>query len=559
MSADPARPPPEKKEAGDAGASAASVKYLRPDDSSAVSPLPPHSIEAEQSVLGAMLIDNNALGKIADVVAEGDFYLDGHRRIFRHIARLLASEIAADVVTVAEAIKASEDAGKTGGIEYLAALFSYTPSAHNARRYAEMVRDFARAREIQAAALELHGGVARGDIEDALGKFGARVAAIGGGRTAWGHALDLEALAEREPARPDFLVADWLPSGYVTLFAGHGGVGKSLIALFVAVCLAAGMPFFGVEVARRRVLFLSCEDRERVLHWRLARICSYLGVDLASLRGWLEIVDLVGADSILWERDPRTGSTITPAYETLRRRVKASGAEVLVVDGASDAYAGNENNRGDVKRYNNALLALIPPDRGAVLQVAHVDKVAARDGSTSEGYSGSTAWHNAARARWYLRPETAQGEGDERPTRTGALLLDLQKSNFGRADQSMRFRWDDDAHLFLGERLGASAFDRKHQEREERAAILRGLVELERLGRLVPTSPRANENAAILLAERPGFPASLGGKAGTTRLFRELRLLEEQGLVRRAPVKNASRHLIETWQLSAAGKAAANG
>jgi len=103
--------------------------------------VPPHSIEAEQSVMGGLLIDNSAFDKIADVVSESDFYRDDHRRIYRHISRLIEKSKPADVVTVDEAIKSSEDRDKTGGLAYLAALAGNTPSAHNIRRYAEIVRE----------------------------------------------------------------------------------------------------------------------------------------------------------------------------------------------------------------------------------------------------------------------------------------------------------------------------------------------------------------------------------------------------------------------------------
>src|SRR5207344_3052904 len=89
--------------------------------------LPPHSIDAEQSVLGGLLIDNGAFDKIGDVVTDSDFYRDDHRRIFRQISRLIERGKPADVVTVDEATKASEDKDKTGGIAYLAALAGNTP------------------------------------------------------------------------------------------------------------------------------------------------------------------------------------------------------------------------------------------------------------------------------------------------------------------------------------------------------------------------------------------------------------------------------------------------
>jgi replicative DNA helicase len=105
--------------------------------------LPPHSIDAEQSVLGGLLIDNAAFDRVGDVLTDSDFYRDDHRRIFRQISRLIERGKPADVVTVDEAIKASEDKDKTGGITYLAALAGNTPSAHNVRRYAEIVRECA--------------------------------------------------------------------------------------------------------------------------------------------------------------------------------------------------------------------------------------------------------------------------------------------------------------------------------------------------------------------------------------------------------------------------------
>jgi replicative DNA helicase len=103
--------------------------------------LPPHSIEAEQSVLGGLLLDNSAWDRIADVVAESDFYRHDHRLIFRHIFRLLEGGRPADVITVSEALENSAELSNAGGLAYLAALAQNTPSASNIKRYAEIVRD----------------------------------------------------------------------------------------------------------------------------------------------------------------------------------------------------------------------------------------------------------------------------------------------------------------------------------------------------------------------------------------------------------------------------------
>src|SRR5438094_9993582 len=84
--------------------------------------VPPHSIDAEQSVLGGHLIDNGAFDKIGDVVTDGDFYRDDHRRIFRHVSLLIERGKPADVVTVDEATRTTEDKEKTEGMPRLAAL-----------------------------------------------------------------------------------------------------------------------------------------------------------------------------------------------------------------------------------------------------------------------------------------------------------------------------------------------------------------------------------------------------------------------------------------------------
>ena len=117
--------------------------------------VPPHSVEAEQSLLGGLLLDNQAFDRIADLVAAEDFYRDDHRRLYRHIAKLIEQGKPADVVTVAESVEASEDKDRTGGPAYLGSLAQNTPSALNIRRYAELVRERAVQRRLAQVATEI--------------------------------------------------------------------------------------------------------------------------------------------------------------------------------------------------------------------------------------------------------------------------------------------------------------------------------------------------------------------------------------------------------------------
>src|SRR3954467_4310451 len=117
--------------------------------------VPPHSVEAEQSLLGALLMDNQAFDRIADLVSGEDFYRDDHRRIWRHIQKLIENSRPADVGTVAEPIEASEDKDKTGGPAYRGAVAQTPPSSLNIRRYAELVRERAIQRRLAHVATEI--------------------------------------------------------------------------------------------------------------------------------------------------------------------------------------------------------------------------------------------------------------------------------------------------------------------------------------------------------------------------------------------------------------------
>ena len=117
--------------------------------------VPPHSIEAEQSVLGGLLLDNSAYEKISDLVSEADFYRDEHRRIFRAIQRMQERGKPADVVTVAESLDTTGETEHTGGLAYLGELAANTPSAANIRRYGEIVRERAILRQLVTAGDEI--------------------------------------------------------------------------------------------------------------------------------------------------------------------------------------------------------------------------------------------------------------------------------------------------------------------------------------------------------------------------------------------------------------------
>ena len=117
--------------------------------------LPPHSVEAEQSVLGGILLDTTAWDKITDILQEQDFYRYEHRLIFRHIAQLIDHAKPVDVITVAESLESNAELDKAGGLAYLGSLAQNVPSAANIRRYAEIVRERAVMRKLAEVGTEI--------------------------------------------------------------------------------------------------------------------------------------------------------------------------------------------------------------------------------------------------------------------------------------------------------------------------------------------------------------------------------------------------------------------
>ncbi|MGN0918804.1 MAG: replicative DNA helicase [Oxalobacter sp.] len=142
---------------------------------------PPHSIEAEQSVLGGLLLDNSAWDRLGGFLKEDDFYRFDHRLIFQHIVRLVAASKPADVITVFESLQASGKADEAGGLEYLNSLARNTPSAANIRHYAQLVRDRSILRQLITVSDEISANAfqTRGkDVKQILDEAETRIFAI---------------------------------------------------------------------------------------------------------------------------------------------------------------------------------------------------------------------------------------------------------------------------------------------------------------------------------------------------------------------------------------------
>lgn len=244
--------------------------------------VPPHSIEAEASVLGGLLLDNSAWDKIADLVRADDFYRADHRIIFESISKLIDATKPADVVTVFESLQSLGRADDVGGIAYLNTLAQETPSAANIRRYAEIVRDRSILRhlvsvsdQIATTALNPAGKETRQVLDEAE----SQIFQIGeqGARTSMGF-QDFHTVLARVVERVDDLYQNpnptdvtGVPSGFIDLdqktagmhagdlliVAGRPSMGKTSLALNVAeyVAITESLPvaIFSMEMGAEQL------------------------------------------------------------------------------------------------------------------------------------------------------------------------------------------------------------------------------------------------------------------------------------------------------------------
>lgn len=339
-----------------------------------------HSIEAEQSVIGGLLLDNDGWDKVADVVAEQDFYAGDHRRIFRAIGRLLESGKAADVITVAEFLDKHGMLSDMGGLPYLGTLAQQTPSSANIRRYAEIVHDRAVLRRVDAAALDIrekvyaHSGMGAGEVVDyAQAKMqSVSEQAIKGSAgpqriiDVMGGVIEkIESLHARDDqnevtglatgfAQLDRMTTGLQP-GDLVILAGRPSMGKTALALNIAehvgVNLSKPVVVFSIEMLNEQ-LGLRLMSAMSKIHAQRVRTGRIYDNEWDRITGALKRVH----DAPIWLDED---ASITPTeLRTRARRIhrECGGLSLIVIDYLQlmKLGGGGDNNRaqelGDITR-----------------------------------------------------------------------------------------------------------------------------------------------------------------------------------------------------------------
>lgn len=329
-----------------------------------VSPPPrdlPHNVEAEQAVLGALLLDETAFDQVAPLIKTGDFYLPAHQRVFGACAELAAAGKPVDPVLVNHRLDSLGLLGAAVPKELVFGLARGVGVTGNVVHYARVVEGHAATRRLLQAAGRLveHGGepdVARGQVlSDLRGALElVDTGAPGASKT---RLLSVADIFAPLPPVPWLCQALDMAPGAPLLVAGYGFSGKTVSAQDLALAVATGSPAWGrFPVRAGRVLHVDYEQGAHLTRSRYQRLAAARGVDPRSLEGRLVLAPMPG-----WYLDGDAGDELARLAE---------GFDLVVVDSFRAACPHTDENSSDA-RVPLDHLTRISEDTGATWVVIH--------------------------------------------------------------------------------------------------------------------------------------------------------------------------------------------
>jgi replicative DNA helicase len=334
--------------------------------------LPPHNIEAEQSVIGGLLLDNNAIDRIVGILSESDFYRHDHQVIFSHIEKMIARNQPADIVTVAESMEAAGVLERVGGISYIGAMAQNTPGSANIKRYAEIVRDKAVARSLISIAAEIQEDLySTADIQSSLDRAQSSIMGI----TESKQTDDPVAVRELLPACADRIDAAFhgeiksIKTGFDDLDRELGGGIEPGDLIIVAGRPSMGKTAFATQIARNiqsdkeAALLISCEMGSAQIVMRLisadARVNSYkLRNGKMEDEDWTRLASGIGRlNNINMFIDDKT-FTIAGVRAKARSIKRKHGLSVIVIDYIQLMRGEGTNREQEVSSISRGLKAI---------------------------------------------------------------------------------------------------------------------------------------------------------------------------------------------------------
>ena len=338
----------------------------------------PQSVEAEQSVIGSMIIDKNAIAKVLEGLEEEDFYRDGHKVIYKTILEMFRNDIAVDLLTLLEYLKSTDTLERAGGVTYITELSSSVPTTANLSAYIKIVSDKSTLRKLIKASTTIieESYNNQSQVEDVVDIAEKKIFNIAEKRTT----KDFEPLSdvlERGFAQIEKLFNNkgeitGVGSGFTDLDAKTSGF-QSGDMILIAARPSMGKTTFALNIAEhaalrehKSVVIFSLEMSKEQLAYKL--LCSEANVDMLKLRtGTLEDKDweniAMAAGPLSKAKiyiDDTAGVTVMEMRSKCRRLKIEYGIDLIVIDYLQlmSGGAGSDNRQQEVSEISRSIKAL---------------------------------------------------------------------------------------------------------------------------------------------------------------------------------------------------------
>jgi replicative DNA helicase len=358
---------------------------------------PPHSVEAEQAVLGGLMLDSNAWDAVADIVTAADFYRRDHRLIFEAIAEVAETRGACDAVTISEYLERKGRLDEIGGLAYLGTIARDTPSAANVRAYAEIIRErsilrqlVAAGGEIAAAATDSRGRPASELVDEAerrvfeIAERGSRgksgFIAI---KDVLPQTIDRLDLLHQTPGEirgvpTGFTQLDRKTTGFqagdLIVIAGRPSMGKTTLAVNIAenAAIAKGVPsaIFSMEMSAEQLTLRLISSLGRVNQTHL-RTGNFSEEDWSRIQG--AMAQLATAPLYV---DETPALTPTEVRARARRLKREHGLGLIVVDYLQlmQVSGTKENRATEISEISRSLKALAKELKVPVVALSQLNR-----------------------------------------------------------------------------------------------------------------------------------------------------------------------------------------
>lgn len=338
----------------------------------------PQSIEAEQSVLGSMILERNAIAQAAEALNENDFYRDSHKVIFKTIVEMFRKDMAVDLVTVLEDLKSSDMLERAGGVSYVSEISASVPTTANVGSYIKIVEEKSTLRKLIRASSEIieEAYNKQGAVEDVLDKSQKRIFDIAEKKSS----SDFEPLSQ--VLERGFIEIERLfnnkgeitgvSSGFLDLDAKTSGFQKGDMVL-VAARPSMGKTTFSLNIAEnaalrdgKSVVIFSLEMSKEQLAYKL--LCSEANVDMLKLRtgnlddkDWENIARATGPLSkAKIYIDDTAGVSVMEMRSKCRRLKMEYGIDMILIDYLQlmSGSSGSESRQQEVSEISRSIKAL---------------------------------------------------------------------------------------------------------------------------------------------------------------------------------------------------------